>query len=269
MSALNALTRLDASRRSSSVRSGTHSSLNAMRYSVMSPPLAWLGPGSILHPYQRTAAARFDTASKSPASAGHLARRGPDDLMYLVGDMKEPSAKGTGGLLALPRVFWDVAASHLGRVLEVRPRDDERGREQREAKPQGHCDAAAGREGAVIGMGLLAVGQEPSRMVEVVADTRNDQTHDDPDHDAGEADERAVRQSRRLELRTVALAGIEADECASRMGSLSVSCAAMLPVGVRRSASSRFILSGIPDTVLMECSLGDLMCSVGDRKWLA
>src|SRR3954464_11737522 len=44
ISALNARTRSEASRRSSSVRSGTHSWLNAMRYSVMSPPLAWLVP---------------------------------------------------------------------------------------------------------------------------------------------------------------------------------------------------------------------------------
>ncbi len=85
-------------------------------------------------------------------------------------------------------------------------------------------------------------------MVEVVADTRNDQTDDDPDHDAGEAEERAVRQSRRLELRAVTLAGIEADECASRHGFplLRVLCSDA-SCGIRRSASSRFILSGIAD----------------------
>src|SRR3954453_8261669 len=44
MSALNALTRSDAWVRPSSVRSGTHSWLNAMRYSAMSPPLASLVP---------------------------------------------------------------------------------------------------------------------------------------------------------------------------------------------------------------------------------
>jgi hypothetical protein len=83
-------------------------------------------------------------------------------------------------------------------------------------------------------------------MVEVVADARNDQTDDDPDQDAGEAEEWAVRQARRLELRTFALVGIEADECASRHGSLSLGVLCTdVPQPIRRSASSRFILSGI------------------------
>src|SRR5690349_17439030 len=50
ISALSALAALDASRRSSTVRSGTHSALNAMRYSVMSPPLPGPAPATTLHP---------------------------------------------------------------------------------------------------------------------------------------------------------------------------------------------------------------------------
>jgi hypothetical protein len=88
-------------------------------------------------------------------------------------------------------------------------------------------------------MGILAVGQEPSRMVEVVADTRNYQADDDPNRNAGEAEERTVRQSRRLELRTVALARVEADECAPRQGaplSRSIQRRFLLdsPVGIRK-----------------------------------
>src|SRR5262249_42964798 len=44
ISALSAPTLLDVSRNSSSVMSGTQSSLNAMRYSVMSPPLCGARP---------------------------------------------------------------------------------------------------------------------------------------------------------------------------------------------------------------------------------
>src|ERR1035438_93292 len=49
ISATNELTALDFSRRSSTVRSGTHSALKAMRYSVMSPPLPGGGPAAALH----------------------------------------------------------------------------------------------------------------------------------------------------------------------------------------------------------------------------
>src|SRR3954447_12568036 len=68
ISALTALAALEASRRSSSVRSGTHWSLKAMRYSVMSPPCAGLGPCGRPTPSPRTAAARYDTPQDLPAS---------------------------------------------------------------------------------------------------------------------------------------------------------------------------------------------------------
>src|SRR5580693_607600 len=62
ISATSALTALDFSCSSSTVWSGTHSSLKLMRYSVMSPPLpGW--PCGHLPPSRRMAAARFDTAS--------------------------------------------------------------------------------------------------------------------------------------------------------------------------------------------------------------
>src|SRR4051794_19182978 len=117
------------------------------------------------------------------------------------------------------------------------------------ARPS-HKDIATlppGGRAQSLGWALAQSDKSPPGMAEVVADTRNDQTDDDPDHDAGEAEERAVRQSRRLELSAVALVRIEADECASRHGvpldvlSSDASC------GIRQSASSRFILSGIPD----------------------
>src|SRR5262245_19670679 len=49
ISVLSALTALDVARKSSSVRSGTHSSLKAMRYSVMSPPFPGLTPAATLY----------------------------------------------------------------------------------------------------------------------------------------------------------------------------------------------------------------------------
>jgi hypothetical protein len=49
ISAISGLVALDFSRSSSTVWSGTHSSLKAMRYSVMSPPLPGWPPADTLH----------------------------------------------------------------------------------------------------------------------------------------------------------------------------------------------------------------------------